>query len=115
MKLYVAAIALCLVPGCANITPQQQAAISAVLTTATTLGAVAASNNTTAEKLVGAGQLLCMLPGGPAAVVGVNVTGAPADYVQAVCNGLGGKPAALPSGVAPASLPVAVMTTSKPA
>lgn len=103
-------LAILALSACTNITPAQQALLDTAITTGVTLATQAAANNTTAQKIIDGGALLCALPGGPAAVAGVNVTGVAATSIADVCAGLGGRPTALPVGVAAASVPVVVGT-----
>jgi hypothetical protein len=117
MNRFPIAAALCVaLAGCASVTPAQQATLMATATTAaTTLGTVAVANNTTAQKIVSDGVLICALQqAGFIAALGVNVTGATNAAMDAVCASLGGIGAALPAGTDPAGVK-AVQVTLKPA
>jgi hypothetical protein len=101
------------VAGCANLTPAQtQAAITAVVQTGATLGSTL--GGTQAAQWIADGGLVCKLSQGYIAVTGINVTGTPATVMEGICNGLGGTGSALPSTVAPASVPVAALAAAKP-
>ena len=101
--------------GCSNVTPaEQQAALTAVTQGGLTLGSVAVANNTTAQKLVGDGMLICQVGSSFVAVAGVNVTGTTKSAMDATCAAVNGVGAALPPGVNPAGLPVATLASAKP-
>lgn len=88
---------------CGLTQPQQQA----LITSGVTLGAEAVANNTTAQKILDAGQLLCAIGGTVVAPAGINVTGTLASDAEAVCKGLGGTGAGtVPAGQTAASVPV---------
>lgn len=88
---------------CGLSQPQQQA----LITSAVTLGTQAAANNTTAQKIIDSGRLLCKVGPLVVAVAGINVVGSNADDMAAVCNGLGGVgTGALAPGQTAATVPV---------
>ncbi len=101
---------------CANVTPAQQATLTATAVgAATTLGAVAAANNRTAAQIIANGQLVCaLLQGGYVAPLGANVTGATKQAMDAVCSALGGVGVALPAGVNPATVQAVAVAIKAP-
>jgi hypothetical protein len=97
------AVAVLILTGCGLQAPQQQA----LITSGVTLGAQALANNKTAQGLIDAGQLLCLVGPLVVAPAGINVTGTNADDMAAVCKGLGGIGAGtLAPGQTAASVPV---------
>lgn len=82
--------------------------------TTTTLATLAAANNTTAASIVAQGVLICQSASGLVAVASAvstpaSVVGQGAADVAAICAGLGAAPVALPVGVDPETVAVAVV------
>lgn len=90
------ATALALVLAACGLSGAQQTQIA---TSVGTLAGVAIANNTTARAIVDGGVLICQAGAAYRAVLGVNVTGAPAAVMAGVCGALGAVGAALPSNV----------------
>lgn len=106
-RIAIATLALSLA-GCANMTPGQQLA---AITLAVQQGATLASllGGPKATQWVQSGGLVCQVGATYTAVLGANVQGTAAADMQALCKGLGGNGTALPAGVDPATVLVAVL------
>jgi hypothetical protein len=105
-------IAPLILAACTNLTPaQQQAAITLAVQQGATLATALGGPN--AAKWVANGGLICRVGNSYVAAIGLNVQGTKAADMQAACNGLDGSGTALPPGVDPASVLVAVIQSAK--
>jgi len=107
MKKYLLLGTLAL-SACANMTPvQQQAAITLAVQQGATLVSLLGGHQ--AQQWIAAGGLVCKIGNTYVAGLGINVVGTPAQTMEAACNGLGGSGTALPAGVDPATVLVAMI------
>jgi len=93
---------------CASMTPaQQQAAITLAVQQGATLAS--ALGGPKAAQWLTAGGLVCRVGNSYIAALGLNVQGTASQDMQAACIGLGGSGTALPDGVNPAQVLVAII------
>jgi hypothetical protein len=96
------------VTACSSLTPaQQQAAITLAVQQGATLASALGGPN--AAKWIANGGLVCQVGNTYVAGLGVNVQGTAAVDMQAACAGINGTGTALPAGVDPASVLVAII------